>query len=107
MNPARTFTAVVQWDAETGLSVGRILGWPGAHSQDATVDELLVQVGWISGSVRVLKPREVERLLERHGLALALGAGRQNTNDLRQDFREVFREATVCAADWRSSHHQL
>ena len=37
----RTFTAVVERDADTGLFVGHIPGWPGAHSQGATVDELL------------------------------------------------------------------
>jgi predicted RNase H-like HicB family nuclease len=37
----RTFTAVVERDADTGLFVGHIPGSPGAHSQGATVDELL------------------------------------------------------------------
>ena len=37
----RTFTAVVERDADTGLLVGHIPGWPGAHSQAASVDELL------------------------------------------------------------------
>jgi predicted RNase H-like HicB family nuclease len=37
----RTFTAVVERDADTGLLVGYIPGWPGAHSQAASVDELL------------------------------------------------------------------
>ena len=36
----RTFTAVVERDPETGLFVGYIPGWPGAHSQVATLDEL-------------------------------------------------------------------
>ena len=36
----RTFTAVVERDADTGLYVGYVPGWPGAHSQGATVDEL-------------------------------------------------------------------
>jgi predicted RNase H-like HicB family nuclease len=36
----RTFTAVVERDPETGLFVGYIPGWPGAHSQGATLDEL-------------------------------------------------------------------
>lgn len=34
------YTAVVERDAKTGLLVGHIPGWPGAHSQAATVDEL-------------------------------------------------------------------
>ncbi len=36
----RNFTAVVEKDADTGLFVGYIPGWPGAHSQGATLDEL-------------------------------------------------------------------
>jgi predicted RNase H-like HicB family nuclease len=35
-----TYTAVVERDAETGLYVGHVPGWPGAHSQGATLDEL-------------------------------------------------------------------
>lgn len=36
----RNFTAVVEKDAATGLYVGYVPGWPGAHSQGATMDEL-------------------------------------------------------------------
>jgi predicted RNase H-like HicB family nuclease len=36
----RNFTAVVERDPETGLFVGYIPGWSGAHSQGATLDEL-------------------------------------------------------------------
>jgi predicted RNase H-like HicB family nuclease len=36
----RNFTAVVENDADTGLYVGYVPGWPGAHSQGATMDEL-------------------------------------------------------------------
>jgi predicted RNase H-like HicB family nuclease len=36
----RSFTAVVERDAETGLYVGFIPGFPGAHTQGATLDEL-------------------------------------------------------------------
>ena len=36
----RSYTAVVERDPQTGLYVGHIPGWPGAHSQGATVDEL-------------------------------------------------------------------
>jgi predicted RNase H-like HicB family nuclease len=36
----RTFTAVIERDSTTGLLVGYIPGWPGAHSQGATLDEL-------------------------------------------------------------------
>ncbi len=34
------YTAVVERDAETGLYVGHIPGFPGAHSQGETLDEL-------------------------------------------------------------------
>jgi predicted RNase H-like HicB family nuclease len=36
----RTYTAVVEKDSETGLFIGYIPGFPGAHSQGATMDEL-------------------------------------------------------------------
>jgi predicted RNase H-like HicB family nuclease len=36
----RAFTAVIERDIETGLLVGYVPGFPGAHSQGATVEEL-------------------------------------------------------------------
>ena len=36
----KTYTAVVEKDQETGLYVGYIPGFPGAHSQGATLEEL-------------------------------------------------------------------
>lgn len=36
----RSYTAVIERDPDTGLYVGHIPGWPGAHSQAATLDEL-------------------------------------------------------------------
>jgi predicted RNase H-like HicB family nuclease len=36
----RTYTAVVERDKDTGLYVGYIPGFPGAHSQGETLDEL-------------------------------------------------------------------
>jgi len=36
----RRFAAVIERDAETGLYVGWVPGFPGAHSQGATLDEL-------------------------------------------------------------------
>ncbi|MEK6672021.1 MAG: type II toxin-antitoxin system HicB family antitoxin, partial [Nitrospirota bacterium] len=36
----RTFTAVVEKCADTSLYVGFVPGFPGAHSQAATLDEL-------------------------------------------------------------------
>ncbi|MBN1426263.1 type II toxin-antitoxin system HicB family antitoxin [Candidatus Fermentibacteria bacterium] len=36
----KTFTAVVEKCPDTGLYVGYVPGFPGAHSQAATLDEL-------------------------------------------------------------------
>ena len=36
----RTFTAVVERDQATGLFVGYIPGWTGAHTQGESLDEL-------------------------------------------------------------------
>ncbi|MBW4660766.1 MAG: type II toxin-antitoxin system HicB family antitoxin [Drouetiella hepatica Uher 2000/2452] len=36
----RTFTAIVERDADTHLYVGYVPGFPGAHSQGETLDEL-------------------------------------------------------------------
>ncbi len=36
----RTFTAVVERDADTGLFMGYVPGFAGAHSQGETLDEL-------------------------------------------------------------------
>ncbi len=36
----RTFTAVIERDPETGVFVGYVPGWPGAHSQGTSLDEL-------------------------------------------------------------------
>ena len=36
----RSFTAIVERDADTGLYVGYVPGFAGAHSQGATLDEL-------------------------------------------------------------------
>jgi predicted RNase H-like HicB family nuclease len=36
----QNFTAVVEKDVDTGLYVGYVPGWPGAHSQGETMDEL-------------------------------------------------------------------
>lgn len=35
-----SFTAVIERCADTQLYVGYVPGWPGAHSQGATLDEL-------------------------------------------------------------------
>jgi len=36
----RSFRVIVERDPDTGLLVGSVPGWPGAHSQGATRDEL-------------------------------------------------------------------
>ena len=36
----KTFTAIVERDPETGLFVGYVPGFPGAHSQGESLDEL-------------------------------------------------------------------
>lgn len=36
----RNFNVVVEQDPETRLYVGYVPGWPGAHSQGETLDEL-------------------------------------------------------------------
>lgn len=36
----KRFTAVVEQDVETGLFVGYVPGFPGAHSQTESLDEL-------------------------------------------------------------------
>ncbi|MFP4502237.1 MAG: type II toxin-antitoxin system HicB family antitoxin [Candidatus Hydrogenedentota bacterium] len=38
--PTRSFTAVIERDPTTGLLVGYVPGFPGAHSQGATMEEL-------------------------------------------------------------------
>ena len=35
-----TYTAVVERDPDTGVYVGYIPGWPGAHTQGDTLDEI-------------------------------------------------------------------
>jgi len=36
----RTFNVIVERDPDTGLFVGSVPGWPGAHSQGTSFDEL-------------------------------------------------------------------
>jgi predicted RNase H-like HicB family nuclease len=36
----RTYTAVIERDPETGVYVGTVPGFPGAHSQGDSLDEL-------------------------------------------------------------------
>jgi predicted RNase H-like HicB family nuclease len=41
----KTFTAVVEKELDTDLYVGYVPGFPGAHSQGATLDELQINLG--------------------------------------------------------------
>ena len=36
----RTYSAVIEWCPDTGFYVGHVPGFPGAHSQGQTLDEL-------------------------------------------------------------------
>jgi predicted RNase H-like HicB family nuclease len=36
----KTYPVVIERDAQTGLFVGTVPGWPGAHSQGETLEEL-------------------------------------------------------------------
>jgi len=40
-----TFTAVIEKDSATGFFVGWVSGFPGAHSQGETVEELQENLG--------------------------------------------------------------
>ena len=40
----RTFNVVVERDPDTGTYVGYVPGWPGAHTQGDTLDELQVNL---------------------------------------------------------------
>lgn len=41
MGAMRSYTAIVEHCPETGLYVGYVPGFPGAHSQGETIDELM------------------------------------------------------------------
>lgn len=45
----KTFTAVVEKCRDTGLYVGYVPGFPGAHSQGATLDELTANLEEVLG----------------------------------------------------------
>jgi predicted RNase H-like HicB family nuclease len=40
LDAVKTYSAVIERDPETGLFVGFVPGFPGAHSQGTTLDEL-------------------------------------------------------------------
>lgn len=41
----KSFTTVIERDAQTGFFIGYVPGWPGAHSQGATLEELRANLG--------------------------------------------------------------
>ncbi|MEO8196932.1 MAG: type II toxin-antitoxin system HicB family antitoxin [Thermoanaerobaculia bacterium] len=45
----KNFTAVIERDADTGLYVGWVPGFAGAHSQGETLDELRVNLQEVVG----------------------------------------------------------
>jgi predicted RNase H-like HicB family nuclease len=55
---ARTFTAVVERDADTGFYVGFIPGLPGAHTQAESLDELNANLREV---VELLLPKSFAR----------------------------------------------
>ena len=63
----KNFTAVIERDADTGLYVGWVPGFPGAHSQGQTLDELRANLQEV-----------VEMLLEE-----AIPGSRANSSELR------------------------
>lgn len=40
----RTFAVVIERDPDTGLFVGHVPGWAGAHSQGASIEELHINL---------------------------------------------------------------
>ncbi|MEO6401995.1 MAG: type II toxin-antitoxin system HicB family antitoxin [Vicinamibacteria bacterium] len=44
-----SYNVVVEKDADTGLYVGHVPGWPGAHSQGETLDELQKNIQEVVG----------------------------------------------------------
>ena len=45
----KQFTAVIEQDADTGLYIGWVPGFAGAHSQGGTLDELRVNLQEVVG----------------------------------------------------------
>lgn len=45
LNSMKTFTAIIEKDSDTKLYVGYVPGFPGAHSQGETLDELQGNLG--------------------------------------------------------------
>ena len=47
----RSFTAIIEWCAETRLYVGYVPGFAGAHSQGETLDELRENLREVIGMI--------------------------------------------------------
>jgi predicted RNase H-like HicB family nuclease len=63
----RTFSAVIEKCNDTGLFVGYIPGFPGAHSQGETIDDLRINLKEV-----------IEMLNEDHGLGLLMKEADRN-----------------------------
>ena len=50
----KSFTTVIERDAQTGLFIGYVPGWPGAHSQGATLEELRANLAEVVGGYKVV-----------------------------------------------------
>jgi predicted RNase H-like HicB family nuclease len=83
----RTFNIVVERDPDTGLYVGYVPGWSGAHSQGATLDELQANL------------REVLELL------LEDGDPKLESRNLGEIARELFGEEH--GVDLKLPHREL
>ena len=53
----KSFTAVIEKDAQTGIYVGYVPGWPGAHSQGDTVEELRNNLAEVISYVAIVSRR--------------------------------------------------
>ncbi len=56
----RTFNVIVERDLETGLLVGSVPGWPGAHTQGATLDEIEKNLREVISTLREAGDPELE-----------------------------------------------
>jgi len=60
MGSIRTFTAIIERDFDTKLYVGYVPGFPGAHSQGETLDELQENLREVIEMLLEDKPLEIE-----------------------------------------------
>ena len=64
----KTYTAVVERDPDTGLFVGYVPGFPGAHSQVATLDELNENLREAVAIMVKLDEKVLAGLCQMHGI---------------------------------------